>query len=144
MTPFQPEPPDFDEPDPEPANALEPTIDAGDLASVRRQVRVRAKQTVDEAEFWQAILSTEQGRRELWRMLAEAGTFDHRSGISANGSFDPVLSAFHAGQKALGNHFFSRWLSYSQADVLQMLVENQPGAKPVAASKPRRKTPTSA
>lgn len=137
------DPPEFDEPEPEQATALEETINVAEPYEVRKQVRRRATQQRSSAEFWQSVFSTEEGRAEIWKILEAAGTFDQRSGVSPNGSFDPSLTAFHAGQKALGQHFFLQWLGYDKESVMQMLIENQPQAKDAAKTKRARKTPTS-
>lgn len=142
MTTYQPEPPEFDQPDPEPANALGSTFNAAEPAQVRRRVKQQAQQAIDAAKFWQDVLASEMGRTELWKLLSEAGTFDQRAGISANGGYDPMLSSFHAGQKAFGHHLFGRLLGYDREAVLLMLTENDPTARPVEAKPRRRKTPT--
>lgn len=124
MTP-DPEGPSFDEPSDEPASALDQTTpNAAEPEAVRRQVRAQKKRLRSSVEFWMGVFSTAEGRREAWQMLAEAGTFEQRGGVSANGSYDPVLTGFHAGQKALGQHFFRRWLQFDPDGVLLMLAEH--------------------
>lgn len=141
-----PEPPLFDEPDPEPATSLLETVNVADEAGIKAQTKAQAVKQRDSAEFWQMILATEEGRREIWQILSDAGTFEQRGGVSANGGYDPILSAFWGGQKSLGHHFYARLLGYDREGVVQMLIEHDQTVKnsaPAYAPRKRKvKTPT--
>lgn len=134
---------DFDQPAPEPASALEPTLNVAEPAAIRDATKARAMRERSSAEFWQGMLSTPDGRREAWSILAKAGAFEMRGGISASGGYDPEITAFHRGQNALGQALFFEWLGYDQDGVLQMLLEHQPqaiaAAKTVQNTAPRRR-----
>lgn len=143
---MSPEPPLFDQPDPEPTTSLLETVNVGDEAGVKAQTKAQAIKQRDSAEFWQMILATEEGRREIWQILDDAGTFIQRGGVSANGSYDPAVTAFYMGQKVLGHSFYARLMAYDRDGVVQMLVEYDSTVKqavPVVPPRKRqRKTPT--
>lgn len=137
-------PPSFDDPDPEPPSTGEAAENAAEPEAVRNKVRRQAKRQRDRAEYIRAILSTEEGREEMWSILTICGTFETRAGVSANGGHDPVLTAYHQGQKAIGQHLFAEWLGLAPAETMQMMTEHHDltknTAKAVKAQKPRPKT----
>lgn len=142
---MSPEPPLFDQPDPEPTTSLLETVNVGDEAGVKAQTKAQAIKQRDSAEFWQMILATEEGRREIWQILDDAGTFAKRAGISANGGYDPIVNAFYDGQRLLGHRIYARLLAYDREGVVQMLIEHDitiRNATPAAAPRRRpRKNP---
>lgn len=138
-------PPDFDQPSPEPANALgEGAANAGEPESVRAQVRAQAQRQRSSAEFWSSIFASVDGRREMWGILKDLGTFDIPAGVAANGSYDPSLTAYFNSRKDAGQALFLTWMAYDRDGVMQMLAEHQPRvldvSKTVAAVKPRRRS----
>ncbi len=147
MSPTPPDPPepDFDQPDPEPVNAAEtPTVDAATPEGVRAQTRRQALRQRSSAEFWQDVFSTPEGRREMYTVLKDGGLFETRGGVSANGSYDPVMTSFHHGQKAHVQQLFLQWLGYAQEGVMLMLAEHNPivqGAAKDASTTRRTRKP---
>jgi len=135
--------PSFDEPDDTPADALEETVNAAEPAQVRKQTRQKAKRDQSTAEFWSAILSTEQGRRELWGLLSEAGLFEFRAGYGPNGFPDDKVAWFYLGQKGLAERWYLRWMAMDREGVIQMLAENEPSLLATISSakktRPRKK-----
>jgi hypothetical protein len=144
------EPPDFDKPDPEPANALGTgAVNAAEPEGVRAQVKAQAQRARSSAEFWSSVFSTPEGRREMWGILADLRTFEITGGVSANGGYDPIISAHHASRRDVGQKLFLAWMAYDREGVLQMLFEHQPRvievARTVTAVRPRgprKKNPT--
>lgn len=144
MNPGDIDPPSFDVPDPEPPSSLDPTLNVAEPVEVRKRTRKQAQEKQDRDAVLRDILSTPEGRREMWAILDLCGTFQQRSGASANGSYDPTLTHFHAGQKAIGQHLFLDWLARDRDSVLEMLVENSAQVvgtmKDVASRKRKPKT----
>ncbi len=143
-------PPDFDQPSDEPANALgAPAVNAAEPEQVRAQVRAQALRQRSSAEFWQSIFATVDGRREMWAILADLKAFDVVGGISANGGYDPLISAYQNSRRDTGQKLFLSWMAYDREGVMQMLAEHQPQVveitKTVVAKQrraPRKKNPT--
>lgn len=139
-----PDPPDGPEFDEEPVvvpSSLDPTVNTAEPAEVQKQAKKRASKKRDEGEFWRTVFSTKEGREAMWGLLSLAGTFEMRNGISANGSYDPTLTHFYAGQKAVGHHYFMMWMGFDPDGVLQMMREHNT-INPETPKRPPRKTPT--
>jgi len=134
--------PSFDEPDPEPASALEGnTANAAEPEAVRRQAKSQAQRQRDTAEFWRSIFATVDGRAAMWGILADVKTFEIVAGVSANGAYDPEVTAFNKGKQSVGQSLFLAWLGYDREGVLTMLAEHQPTTKEAAKNvAPRRRT----
>ena len=104
----------------------QPTVDAGNLQAVRKQ-RTRSRlQTKQSAAFWQRIFGTEVGRRELWRVLESAGTFQTPFACGPTGFPQPEATWFRAGQQELGLRLFFSWQRLDPGGVLLMQQEHDP------------------
>ena len=141
MIPDPPEGPEFDEEPVVVASSLDPTVNSAEPVEVQKQAKRRASRKRDEGDFWKAVFSTSEGRGAMWELLSLAGTFEARSGISANGSYDPTLTHFYAGQKAVGHHYFMMWMGYDPDGVIQMMREHNT-VNPEAPQRRGSKTPT--
>jgi len=130
--------PSFDEPDDTPADALKETVNAAEPVQVRKQTRQKAKRDQSSAEFWSDILSTEQGRREIWQILSEAGLFEFRAGIGPNGFPDEKVTWYNLGQKGFAERLYLRWTGMNRDGVMQMLAENETSL--LAATSQAKKT----
>ena len=104
----------------------QPTVDAGSIQAVRKQ-RTRSRlQTKQSAAFWQRVLGTEVGRRELWRILASAGAFETPFACGPTGFPQPEATWFKAGQQEFGLRLFFSWQRLDPQGVLVMQQENDP------------------
>ncbi|MFS6823035.1 hypothetical protein, partial [Staphylococcus aureus] len=124
-------------------------VNAGDEAGVRAQVHAQAQRQRSTAEFWSSIFATPQGRAEMWAILSDLKTFEATGGVSANGGYDPVVSAYYNGRRDAGQTLFLSWMAFIRDGSLLMLAEHERHsieiAKTVATVKPRRqrkKNPT--
>jgi hypothetical protein len=117
--------------------AEQETVAADDLETERRR-RTRIKREYDEAvAFWSHALSTEVGRREIWRLLESAHTFEDRFACGPNGFPQVEATWFQAGEKAFGQRLWLTLQKYDITGVLRMHSELDPRlAKP---NVPRRK-----
>lgn len=112
------------------APAEQRTVDAAsprDLAKRKRKAK-RAEQEAKLAEhegdeFWRQILSTKIGRRECWKLLAAAHTFEERF-VHNNGLHHPQATWFEAGRQSMGQLYFLTWLRIAPTDAGLMLAEN--------------------
>lgn len=126
MIPGDIDQPSFDAPDPEPPSSLDPTLNVAEPIEVRKRTRKQAQEKQDRDAVLRDFLSTREGRAEMWSILALCGTFENRSGSSANGAFDPIVAAHNAGQKAIGQALFLTWLARDKEGVMSMLEEHNP------------------
>lgn len=82
--------------------AERPTVDAANPSDIKKR-ESRAKRDRRQAqEFWQSVFSDPVGRREIWRILESAHTFEERFACGPNGFPQPEATWFHAGEQALG------------------------------------------
>jgi hypothetical protein len=77
-------------------------------------------------EFWRDVLSTEVGRREIWRLLADAHAFEERFACGPNGFPQPEATWFHAGEQAFGLRFYLTLQQRARELVMQMHDEFDP------------------
>ncbi len=93
---------------------------SADNPETERKRRTRIKREFDEAvTFWQSALSTEIGRREIWKLLSEAHTFEDRFACGPNGFPQVEATWFQAGEKAFGQRL---WLTLQRYDLDAVLA----------------------
>lgn len=115
MTDEEPE----DEPLPETTNLTDP-------ASVRRS-RDRAKREEQERHsLWRSILANKVGRREVWRLLMEARTFNTDFACGPNGFPQPEATWHNLGRQQWGLRLYQDLLVIDHAGVALVHQENDP------------------
>lgn len=128
-----------EEDDGEPQGTDEPTLEvvsASDPKRMKAQRKRQARTKNQGEEFWKAAISTETGRREIFDLLRQAGTFEERFACGPNGFPQPEATWFNAGQKAFGERFYLSLARIDRAAVLAMHDENDARfVKPKARSK---------
>lgn len=113
------------------------TVTADDVTTERRR-RTRAKVEYDEAvAFWKMALGSKVGRREIWRLLRDAHTFEDRFAVGPNGFPNAESTWFQAGEKAWGQRLWLTLQKYDLGSVLLMHSEND--TRLVQPNVPRRK-----
>lgn len=93
-----------------------------------RQLKARhRRETRDGDQMWRSVLGTEVGRRELWKILREAGTFEDRFALAGQLQM-PVgeQTWFHAGEKSFGLRLYHQWLKIDHQNIYLMHLENDP------------------
>lgn len=131
------DPPDIapDEDDDAPPAADQPTVSAVKPPSRRAQARA-GRDVREQHEFWTAVLASDIGRREIWRMLAAGHPFETRFGVGPNGFPQPEASWIHRGEQDLALRFFFTLQRIDPQGVLLMQTEHDPRfAKPRRARK---------
>ncbi|HEX4046669.1 MAG TPA: hypothetical protein VH309_02485 [Elusimicrobiota bacterium] len=88
-----------------------------EIVNAKLQERDERRQARDLTDF-QAMLKHAHVRRQLWRVLAEAGTFAS--------SFDadrPHMTSFNEGQRKVGNYLLAQIMGASPEAFAQMQRE---------------------
>lgn len=110
--------------DEEPGPTEQPTVDAASPATLRKARRTKRSQEREAAEFWDAVFSSEVGRREMWKLLANAHPFETKIGSSPAGFPDERASWIYHGEQQLGLAVFLNWQHHYPDGVRLMLSEN--------------------
>ena len=100
------------------------TVDAASPRKVRTQQRAARDREKEAERFWVGIMETDVGRRMMWDMLTEAGTFEMRFAASPTGFPDPHATFFHLGEKAFGERLHATLMKHAPAAVLLMRQEH--------------------
>lgn len=66
------------------------------------------------------------GRKAIWDLLYEAGTFETRFGMSPNGSDCPDRTDFHRGEQSVGMRLYQTLLLIDTEGVAVMHREHDP------------------
>lgn len=106
-----------------------------------RQLKARHRREMrDGDQMWRTVLSNETGRRELWKILREAGTFENRFAVVGQmGMPLPEQTWLHAGEQSFGLRLYHQWLKIDHQNVYLMHLENDPRfAAPRPAARKRR------
>lgn len=120
--PFAPEIEEGDPTEPEPGTP----DSAADKTRIKKQAR-RAELDEREAEdFWAYVFTAPVGRREMWKLLTQAGITEPRFGAGPNGFPDPHASFFRAGVKSVSDHFLDQWTIRNPDGVRLMRIEHDP------------------
>lgn len=87
----------------------------------RRKREIRGEREFREAQqFWATALADEVGRREIWKLLQAAHTFEERFACGPNGFPQVEATWFHAGEQAFGQRFYRMLSRIDRAGVLKM------------------------
>ena len=81
------------------------------------------KRARESVEFWQAVFSTDTGRREMFGILTFLNTFDHPFAVGPNGFPQPEASWARLGAKAAGMDLYHKWLRANPEAINLMYLE---------------------
>jgi hypothetical protein len=82
------------------------------------------KRARESVEFWQAVFSTDTGRREMFGILAHLNTFGHPFAVGPNGTPQPEASMARFGAQAAGLALYHKWLRANPEPVNLMYLES--------------------
>lgn len=104
--------------------AEQETVSA-DSPETERKRKSRIKREFDEAvQFWSDCLKSQIGRRELWKLLQSAHTFEDRFACGPNGFPQVEATWFQAGEKAFGQRLWLTLQKYDLAGIMLMHSEH--------------------
>lgn len=110
--------------------------DASDPKDLEKRRRRKRGEVRDEAEFWKMVFASPVGRKTMWRVLKNAGTFEvifaHVNGQAP----DSIASWYAAGRRELGLDLYHQWMVANREGVLKMLDEHDPRFQPVPIEQP--------
>jgi hypothetical protein len=110
----------------EPPLPSDEIANAADEKGIRRQKTKSTRAKNEAAEFWKLVFESPVGRREMWGILQNGDAFGERYKVAADGSYDPVLAARHAGEQALAFRLYLTWMKFAPGSVALMVQENDP------------------
>lgn len=111
---------------PQPATALDDTDSAADPEQHQRK-RVRKKTAEQEAsEFWAQVMASAVGRREVWKLLQDAGTFAVTFACGPTGAPQPEATWYHNGQRDYGLGLHKMLLRRDPQSLALMHQEHDP------------------
>jgi len=106
--------------------AVSPNDNAADgkkVAQRRQKLKTAEKQ---EVEFWRQAMSSEIGRRAIWKLLAQANTFEQRFACGPNGFPQVEATWFQAGEQSFGLRLYHMLARNDRILLLKMHDENDP------------------
>lgn len=141
------------EPDDDPTDGGQPKVeiataqrtgqdDAADPKKVRGKARAVQSALRDTVDFWSMVMETQQGRREVWRLLHEGDGHPFAVRFGTSGGFpQPEASWLEAGKQGHGFDQYLYLLTLAPELTTLMLTENEPrliAAMQTLREKPRR------
>lgn len=117
---------DFDDLTDDVADVESPNPDAGSKREYRRRINKAELALRESREFWAVVLSTETGRREMWKALSLGHAFEVKFACSPNGFDNPQATWFHAGEQSTAHALWLYLLKMNRAGCLAMMDENEP------------------
>lgn len=99
---------------------------AVDPVAIRRRESRKKRDQREGEEFWQNILKSEVGRRELWELFSESHAFEERFACGPAGFPQVEATWFHAGEQSFGLRIYQRMLAIDPVAVRTMHIEHDP------------------
>ena len=99
---------------------------AVDEDEAKRREDIRKNQELENKRWLKRALAHAAGRRMLWGILAEAGTFEERYGFGPNGHPNPEATWSYRGQKDFGLRLYHSWLALDPEGIVSLLREFHP------------------
>jgi len=100
-----------------------PVPDAASASGVQEQARTARRAADETLAFWRGVLASRIGRHEIFKLLANAHTFEDRFASTPVGFPDRAATFFQLGEKAVGTRLYHYLAGLDRALVLQMLDE---------------------
>jgi hypothetical protein len=130
---------DDDSPEPVDLQPAEGIGNAADPVAMLVAAEKRQEQAAAGDAFWRGVLSTPEGRREIWGILESASTFTERFACGPNGAPQPEATWFKAGEQSFGLRLYLKLQFIGREAVWKMHDEcDSRYAKPI---KRRRRKP---
>lgn len=137
MTDADDQPDDEQEIDDDLLAAVGETVSAAQPAATRAHLVRRTKELREQREFWTVALSTEVGRREIWRLLDAGHPFETRYGVGPNGFPQVEATWLHRGEQDFALRLFFTLQRIDPQGVLLMQTEHD--SRFAAPRQPKRK-----
>jgi hypothetical protein len=102
---------------------------AADPAGIAKKFRKIDKERLEAIHWWHQALSTERGRRIVWKLLEDGKCFETTFACGPNGFPQPEATWFHAGAHAYARRLYDTLMLYDRAAVFLMHDENDPRFK---------------
>ncbi len=99
---------------------------AASVKSVRDQKQKAILAKGRGAAFWKRVLEDPDGRKEIYDLLKQAGTFEERFACGPSGFPQVEATWFHAGEQAMGMRLFQSLIVVDRANVFLMMDEHDP------------------
>lgn len=112
--------PDFDEAV-SPESPVEDSVSPKGYRGKQRELSIRED---ERKQFWNTVLSSDVGRREIWGLLRDSHFDEDRFAAGPSGVPDPLASWLHRGEQAFGYRLFLTFMRYARTGTLQMLEEH--------------------
>lgn len=104
----------------------------------RRTAAARRRLAEREGErFWERCLADPAGRKEIWRLLTDLGTFATTFPTSPSGIPDSAAIWFWRGRESYGQDFWKFLLKADRAGTLTMMDELDPKLQPAPIDEPK-------
>jgi hypothetical protein len=101
-------------------------VNSADPETVEEQERLQREERAEALRFWAAVLQDPVGRREIWRLLVDAGLFTNVFAYSPVGFPHPEATWFQAGKADGARRLYAALARDHRALVLQMHDEYDP------------------
>jgi hypothetical protein len=98
---------------------------ADDRKMKRRRQKIQSAEK-QEAEFWRQAMSSEVGRRSIWKLLIQANCFEQRFACGPNGFPQTEATWFQAGEQSFGLRLYHMLARNDRILLLKMHDENDP------------------
>ena len=102
---------------------------AVDPKEAKKRINRKKLQAREDADFVQRMLADPAGRRFIWGLLQDAGTFDNRYGFGPYGHPNPEATSRFAGQQELGMRLYLKLAKLDRAGTLSLHDEFDPRFK---------------
>lgn len=103
--------------------AQQSAVDPKDAKKREARKKVQAR---EDADFVRRMLADPAGRRFVWGLLRDAGTFEEKYGFGPTGFPHPEATWRYAGQKDFGLQLYLRLAALDRAGVLSLHDEFDP------------------
>lgn len=98
----------------------QPTQSASDRRTLRRQAELSELEHENAVRFWKRVLADPIGRKEIWKLLMTAHTFEERFACGPSGFPQVEATWFHAGEQAFGLRFYQSLMQMDREGVFLM------------------------
>ena len=121
----------------EPAGYFFEDPERGD--EIQRRASAAKRRLIERAgeRFWERCLADPDGRKEIWRILTDLGTFATTFPVSPSGIPDGAAIWFWRGRESYGQDFWKFLLRADRKGTLAMMDEHDPKMQPTPIEDPR-------
>ena len=105
-------------------NGLPEIPNAADDIYMEKQARAKRRADKKALDFWVSVFNDAVGRAEMWKLLAEMGTFKSEFPVTPAGFPDQNALFFRLGQAQFGRDLHDKFSSLSRGGVMKMHDEH--------------------